>query len=95
MYESLHDLPLDELAEKVGGRYRLARLVSLRLRAINSGAPFLVAPKENEAPLATVCREILEGKIWLDVAEQEVVAPTLEADYSAIGEMGEDLAGEV
>lgn len=95
MYESLHDLPLDELAEKVGGRYRLARLVALRLRAINSGAPFLVPPKENEAPLATVCREIMEDKIWLDVAEQEVVAPTVEADYSAFGEMGEDLADGV
>jgi len=75
IYESLHSIPIDALAEKVGGRNRLTRLVSLRLRALNAGAPLLVERQTGEALLAAVCREVQEGKIWLEVQEEQVASP--------------------
>ena len=52
LYDSLHEIPLDALAEKVGGRIRLTYLISQRLCQINAGAPLLVELGEDEALLA-------------------------------------------
>lgn len=69
IYDSLHNIPLDELSDKVGGRARLTCLVSKRLRMINDGAHLLVERQDGEALLAAVCREIMEDKIWLEIPE--------------------------
>jgi DNA-directed RNA polymerase subunit K/omega len=90
IYESLHNIPIDALAEKVGGRHRLTRLVSLRLRAITSGAPLLVEKRENEALLSAVCREVQEGKIWLEVSEEQIAPPQGDLDLLGMGESADD-----
>jgi len=66
-YESLSLIPHDALAEKVGGKFRLTRLIAQRLRDINNGAPLLVERRPDEALLAAVCREISEDKISLEI----------------------------
>lgn len=71
IYDSLHDIHLDKLAEIAGGKARLTYLVAQRLRAINNGAQLLVDRLPGEALLAAVCREVLEKKIWLEIAETE------------------------
>ena len=88
-YDSLHSIPLDRLSEMVEGRARLTSLVAKRLRAINEGAQLLVEPKPDEALLATVCREVLEGKIRLEIAE--VVQPVAAEDLDFLG-LSEDSA---
>jgi DNA-directed RNA polymerase omega subunit len=65
-YSFLSAADLDRLAEKVGGRYRLTHLVSQRLRQINAGAPLLLERREEEHLLATVCREVDEGLVFLE-----------------------------
>ncbi len=71
IYDSLHNIPLDQLAEVAGGKARLTYLVAQRLRAINNGAQLLVDRLPGEALLAAVCREVLENKIWLEMPEVE------------------------
>ena len=80
IYDSLHQIPLDELSDKVGGRARLTSLVSKRLRMINDGAQLLVEKREGEALLASVCREIMEDKIWLEVPDTASAAASAAAD---------------
>lgn len=69
LHDELEILPVDRLARKVGGRFRLVTLVSKRLRAVNNGDPYLVEAHPGERPIETVCREIEEGKIWLETPE--------------------------
>lgn len=73
-YDSLTQIHLDALAEKVGGRYRLTRLVSQRMQQINGGHPLLVERRPNEALLAAVCREIEENKVELEMPEAALLA---------------------
>ncbi|MBN2713297.1 MAG: DNA-directed RNA polymerase subunit omega [Planctomycetes bacterium] len=82
-YDSLHSLHIDELSDKVGGKHKLTYLVSQRMKQINRGAPILVDIKENEALLATVCREIANDKIWLDVPEETIEAE--KSDFDLLG----------
>jgi len=88
IYDSLHSIPLDKLSEVAGGRNRLTYLVSKRLRAVNEGAQLLVERQEGEATLAAVCREVLEGKIWLEIPSVEDI-PQEEQGYDIFG-MPED-----
>lgn len=82
-YESLRSIHLDQLADQIGGRHRLTYLVSQRLRAISRGAPLLVERRDNEALIAAVCREISEGKIWIEMAAEEERAE--ENDFAIFG----------
>jgi DNA-directed RNA polymerase omega subunit len=66
-------LNIDDLADRVGGRFQLTALVAKRLREVNAGAPFLVEALPGERTLDTVCREIRDGKIWLEVASEAEV----------------------
>ncbi len=68
-YSFLSAADLDRLAEKVGGRYRLTHLVSQRLRQINAGAPLLLEKREGEHLLATVCREVDQGLVFLETED--------------------------
>ena len=84
VYDSLTNIPHDMLAEKVGGKFRLTHIIYTRLNDILSGrSHFLVEPLENEAPIATVCREILENKVWLVIPEVQAQIP--ENDYDLLG----------
>ncbi len=89
IYESLHNLPLDQLAEKVGGRHRLTVLISRRLRMFNAGAPYLVERQGNESLISVAAREILADKIWLDTAEYENEEVAAASDMDILG-LGED-----
>lgn len=90
IYDSLHNIPLDELSDRVGGRSQLTCLVSKRLRMINEGAQLLVERQEGEALLSAVCREILEGKIWLEIPEPVAAAPE---NLDLLG-LSEDMGGD-
>ena len=88
-YESLSTIPHDALAEKVGGKFKLTRLIAQRLRDINNGAPLLVERRKDEALLAAVCREIEEDKISLEI--HTVATPEYQDqgefdDYLGIGD---------
>ena len=63
---------LDELKEegivnKVGGRFKLSTLIQKRMIALNTGAKPLVDLRTSDK-LAIVIQEILQDKIYLDVA---------------------------
>lgn len=90
IYDSLHSIPLDKLAEVAGGKARLTYLVSQRVRAINDGAQLLVDRQPGEALLAVVCREVLEGKIWLEIPETEEL-PREEEDFDLLTLSTEDM----
>ncbi len=88
LYDSLHDIKLDRLSEKVGGRHRLTYLVSQRLIQINRGAPLLVERQENEALLSAVCREVDEDKIWLEVPQEALKGEETDLDILGIEDSG-------
>ena len=91
-YHSLTSIPTDELAEKVGGRHRLTYLIAKRLRAINDGSPYVVDYEEGEAPIAIVCREIQEDKIWLEIPEEGLEAQEVE-EFDILGLDADPSAG--
>lgn len=82
-YDSLSQIQHDQLAELVGGRFRLTRLISMRLREIMGGAPLLVERHPHEALLSVVCREIEAGLISLDVPEIQLEEQ--ESDMDLLG----------
>jgi len=63
----LDDLKEEGIVNKVGGRFKLSTLIQKRMVALNTGAKPLVDLKSGDK-LAIVLREILEDKIYLDVA---------------------------
>ena len=92
IYDSLHGIQLDKLAEAAGGKARLTYLVSQRLRAINNGAQLLVERQPGEALLAAVCREVLEKKIWLEIPEAEEL-PQEEEEFDLLALSSDDAGG--
>lgn len=63
---------LDELKEegivnKVGGRFKLARLIQMRMVALMTGAKPLVDLRTLDK-MAVIVQEILQDKIYLDVS---------------------------
>ncbi len=83
-YESLSAVHQDILSQIVGGKFKLTRLISMRLRDINNGAPLLVERGPNEAMLAVVCREIEGGLISLETIEPAPAAED-EGDFDLLG----------
>ncbi len=63
----LDALKEEEIVNKVGGRFKLSTLIQKRMVALNTGArPLVNVPGGDK--MATVVQEILEDKIFLDVA---------------------------
>ena len=58
---------LDEMSEKVGGRFHLVSLVQHRIREIKNGAPVLT-DVEHELLIDTVCKEIMEDCVSYEEA---------------------------
>lgn len=67
---------IDDLAEKMGGRFRLATLIQRRMQEIVRTAPH-VFQQSRESPLRMVIKEIEEGKIELEPDEAPVDPHTL------------------
>ena len=61
---------IDDLAVELGGRFKLASLIQRRLQEIVRTAPHVLHQGE-ESPLRQVLREIREGKIELEPADDE------------------------
>lgn len=69
----LDELKEDEIAKKVGGRFKLSTLIQKRLVQLNRGAPPLVEC-QGKPTMATVIEEILHDKIYLDTSENVITA---------------------
>lgn len=67
---------IDEMAEKVGGRFKLASLIQKRLQEVIRTAPHMVH-QSSESPIRMVLREIAEGKIELEPDEEAPDASSL------------------
>ena len=63
----LDELKEEEIVNMVGGRFKLSTLIQKRMVALNTGARPLVNANTPDK-LAIVIQEILEDKIFLDVA---------------------------
>ncbi|MDX9912739.1 MAG: DNA-directed RNA polymerase subunit omega [Phycisphaerales bacterium] len=61
-------LKSDQLAEKVGGRFRLCALVQRRLEQLLDGARPLV-DRDGRTDLEVVIEEILQDKITYEIVE--------------------------
>lgn len=64
----MENIPLDELTEKVGGRFRLVSLVQKRMRELQRGLPPLVDSPSKDL-MDTVVLEIKAGKVSLLTGE--------------------------
>ena len=62
----IEELKNTELANKVGGRFRLTALVQKRLREILEGSRPLIDDTEGMSQLEIVIQEILQDKIAID-----------------------------
>jgi len=67
---------VDDLAEQIGGRFRLAALIQRRLQEIIRTAPH-VLHQSHESPIRMVIREIEDGKIELEQDDDIPDATTL------------------
>jgi DNA-directed RNA polymerase subunit K/omega len=56
-----------EAAHKVGGHFRLTALLQKRVVELMRGAPPLVANPDRKDLIGTALREVLEGKIGLQI----------------------------
>jgi len=62
----IEELKNTELANKVGGRFRLTALVQKRLREILEGSRPLIDDTEGMSQLEIVIQEILQDKIAIE-----------------------------
>jgi DNA-directed RNA polymerase subunit K/omega len=69
---------IDELAETMGGRFKLAALIQRRLQEITRTAPHLLHAS-GDTPIRMVLKEIEDGRIELEPDEDTV-------DTSILGE---------
>ena len=74
----LDELREEKIVEKVGGRFKLSTLIQKRLVQINAGSRPLV-DMDTDNKMAIVVREIMEDKIYLDMANV-VQTPSESAD---------------
>ena len=65
----LEELKEDAIANKVGGKFKLATLIQKRMIALNQGARPLVDLRTNNK-MEIVIQEILQDKIYLDLSER-------------------------
>ena len=63
----IDELKEEEIVNKVGGRFKLARLIQKRMVALTTGAKPLVNLRTPDK-MAIVVEEILQDKIYLDIS---------------------------
>ncbi len=74
----LEELKEEAIVNKVGGRFKLSTLIQKRMIALNQGARPLVDLRSSDK-LAIVVQEILQDKIYLDPATNQVQQRNLAA----------------
>jgi len=70
----IETLKSDELIERMGGRFKLTALIQKRLVEIMQGSRPMVDP-EGLTGLEVVVEEIKQGKIDIDFANADMIAP--------------------
>jgi DNA-directed RNA polymerase subunit omega len=68
-------LKSDEIANKVGGRFKLTALIQKRMLELMEGARPLVERTDNMTDLEIVIQEILQDKIAVDYEATGVTTP--------------------
>lgn len=58
----MHNIEIDELAEKFGGRFKLTVLIQKRLKELVKGSPKLVETEDRNL-IKIVLEEIRQGKV--------------------------------
>ena len=66
----IKSLKYDELVEKCGGKFKLVALIQRRWRQLMQGARPMVEAK-GLTEMEVVVKEILEGKIEMEIPEDE------------------------
>lgn len=71
----IEELKNTELANKVGGRYKLTALIQRRLEELMQGGRPLIQDTEGRTQLEIVIQEILQDKIAIDSGTGNVRGP--------------------
>ncbi len=86
----LDELKDNEIAIKVGGKFKLSTLIQKRLVQLNRGAPPLV-DCPGKPTMATVIEEIQTDKIYLDASDNVVTIEDDAPDLERLLEEGPDM----
>lgn len=86
----LDELKEDEIAKKVGGRFKLSTLIQKRLVQLHRGSPPLV-DCQGKPNMETVIREILSDKIYLDASQNVVTVSDDAPDLARLLDDGPDI----
>jgi len=68
-------LKSEELANKVGGKFKLTALIQRRMLALLQGTRPLIERKRGMTDLEVVIQEILEDKIGIDYDKSDIPRP--------------------
>ncbi len=71
----INKLKSAELAEKVGGKFKLTTMIQKRLNELMDGSRPLIEDAEGKTQLEIVIQEILEDKITIDPEVGEAEEP--------------------
>jgi DNA-directed RNA polymerase subunit omega len=78
----LEELKEEEIVNKVGGRFKLSTLIQKRLVQLNQGSRALVNVDTHDK-MSIVLQEIMQDKIVLNMENEIVQAPDLDATIAA------------
>lgn len=71
----IDELKNTELANKVGGRFKLTALIQKRLAELSQGSRPLVEDPTGKTPLEIAIQEIVEDKIAIDYEASGIAEP--------------------
>ena len=74
----LEELKVEEIINKVGGRFKLSTLIQKRIVQLKQGSRVLIDTKGSDDQMRIVLQEILQDKIFLDENDEIQVAPDAE-----------------
>ena len=78
----LEELKEEEIVNKVGGRFKLSTLIQKRLVQLNQGSRALVNVDTHDK-MSIVLQEIMQDKIVLNMENEIVPMPDLDATIAA------------
>lgn len=78
----LEELKEEEIVNKVGGRFKLSTLIQKRLVQLNQGSRALVNVDTHDK-MSIVLQEIMQDKIVLNMDNEVVQVPDLDATIAA------------
>jgi DNA-directed RNA polymerase subunit omega len=71
----IHELKDTKLADKVGGRFKLAALIQKRMLELMQGGRALIENTEGRTMMEVAVEEIRQGKIGIDYDASSVTKP--------------------